>query len=668
MKLKRGDKFGDWELVELLGKGANSIVWRTINKKTRQEGALKVPKFLHREGKFIIDTYRLRRFKNEIAIHKKTCKLKIPGILTIIDSCPLESIPEDKEEFNSKDKIPWFVTPVAQQLKEVLEDTSFEKIIETFTLLAETLDKLHQVGIAHRDIKPENLVIFNDIPCLIDFGIAEFPQEIEKDLTKPYRKLGPTFFMAPEMRGRETHKADGKKADVYSFAVTLWAFLTKNWRGFEGIYNPWENPLGLSTYFSENILYEPIEELIKHCTRYSPEDRPTMSEVVTRLKSWKEENKSFLKQKWVSKINRLLPEKLTPRKIVWEGKKDIISILNLISHLNHTLLPTGGGLDMTSVEESPEEGLIDLHFNGFIYRLKPESLTLEYFPQAPEWSFFRLKTFEIDPLDKRFIGKYDEPLTEIERGTYSNYECWEWNNFDGKDLPESSRLIIRILKGSLVFFCKSNPYAQGRISVIFKRESYDSYSALHEKLEEEDFRKFIHRVISGKLEEHQQPPPKHISNFEFIESKKEKVGRLLTTEERTLIIKFLKLVKQAEKEISHEKQKSSREELVISLSGFDLESVLSTSKEYIYWGEKLINFLEKLPSEKVLLIEAVMLLGRDYKIHEHSYTLDEYLKFAKKGKENSINYIISKLGSLGNYLEKGLEKLSKVEEIEKYQQ
>jgi serine/threonine protein kinase len=84
---------------------------------------------------------------------------------------------------------------------------------------------LHERQIYHRDIKPNNLFINADGKAVIgDFGLVKLPDE--ENLTPDGIKLGPHFFIAPEMLAN-ADVADASKADVYSLAKSLWCTLAK---------------------------------------------------------------------------------------------------------------------------------------------------------------------------------------------------------------------------------------------------------------------------------------------------------------------------------------------------------------------------------------------------------------------------------------------------------
>eukprot|EP01156_Anaeramoeba_ignava_P002165 Anaeramoba_ignava/a217728_118.p2 GENE.a217728_118~~a217728_118.p2 ORF type:complete len:525 (-),score=175.77 a217728_118:2237-3811(-) len=79
----------------------------------------------------------------------------------------------------------------------------------------------HDFGIIHRDIKPENLLLdlrFN--LKLIDFGLSTFLQK-KNSLCKT--SCGSPSYSAPEVI--HGHKYQGKKADIWSIGIVLYALL-----------------------------------------------------------------------------------------------------------------------------------------------------------------------------------------------------------------------------------------------------------------------------------------------------------------------------------------------------------------------------------------------------------------------------------------------------------
>ncbi|MGW6705870.1 protein kinase domain-containing protein [Streptomyces sp. NPDC054956] len=83
--------------------------------------------------------------------------------------------------------------------------------------LAEALRDIHRAGLVHRDLKPGNILLAEDGPRVIDFGISRVPDATA--LTESGQLLGTPPFMAPEQfrGGREA----GPSADVFALGAVL---------------------------------------------------------------------------------------------------------------------------------------------------------------------------------------------------------------------------------------------------------------------------------------------------------------------------------------------------------------------------------------------------------------------------------------------------------------
>ncbi|MCW1941169.1 protein kinase [Bacillus anthracis] len=126
---------------------------------------------------------------------------------------------------------------------------------------------------------------------MADFGLVDYPDK--EDVTMKFESVGPKWTMAPEMR-RSPQTADGKKADVYSLAKTMWIILTGEKLGFDGQYSRLgENSLNK---FDLHLFSDPLDKLLYDCTNDEVELRPTMQEFVDRLNEWKIHEKDFQKE------------------------------------------------------------------------------------------------------------------------------------------------------------------------------------------------------------------------------------------------------------------------------------------------------------------------------------------------------------------------------------
>jgi PAS domain S-box-containing protein len=93
--------------------------------------------------------------------------------------------------------------------------------------LADTLGRLHQLGIIHKDIKPGNILINPTTGAvkLADFGIAaRLPRENQAGASPPLLE-GTLAYISPEQTGR-MNRAPDYRSDLYSLGVTLYELLT----------------------------------------------------------------------------------------------------------------------------------------------------------------------------------------------------------------------------------------------------------------------------------------------------------------------------------------------------------------------------------------------------------------------------------------------------------
>jgi outer membrane protein assembly factor BamB len=146
--------------------------------------------------------------------------------------------------------------------------------------LAEALRDIHRVGVVHRDLKPSNVLLAEDGPKVIDFGISR-PKDSELR-TETGKLIGTPPFMAPEQfrRPREV----GPAADVFALGSVLVHAATG--RGPFDSDSPYV--VAYQVVHDEpdlNGVPEDLAPLVLRCLAKEPEDRPTPDELMRELRS-----------------------------------------------------------------------------------------------------------------------------------------------------------------------------------------------------------------------------------------------------------------------------------------------------------------------------------------------------------------------------------------------
>ena len=142
-------------------------------------------------------------------------------------------------------------------------------VLELAAGLAAGLSAIHAAGVVHRDLKPSNVLLAQDGPRVIDFGISVAAET--SPLTRTGLLMGSPGYMSPEqVEGREV----GAPSDIFSLGAVL-AFAATG-----------EAPFGRGSaptlayravYREVNLDRVPAEVrgLIQRCLAKDPGQRPT---------------------------------------------------------------------------------------------------------------------------------------------------------------------------------------------------------------------------------------------------------------------------------------------------------------------------------------------------------------------------------------------------------
>jgi serine/threonine protein kinase/tetratricopeptide (TPR) repeat protein len=201
-------EFGDYELVKVIGRGGQGVVYRARQKSLNRTVAVKVIGLGHWASEA-----HVKRFRREA---EAAASLDHSGIVPIY-------------EVGERDGSCYFSMKFIEggQLDKVSnrESMPIRRAVELIAKVARTVHYAHEHGILHRDIKPGNILLDpNGEPHLTDFGLARLV-ESESTVTRTLEVLGTPSYMAPEQAvGNNT--AINNATDVYGLGAVLYQLLT----------------------------------------------------------------------------------------------------------------------------------------------------------------------------------------------------------------------------------------------------------------------------------------------------------------------------------------------------------------------------------------------------------------------------------------------------------
>ena len=218
MRPEAGQRFGPYEVLELLGSGGMGVVFRAWDERLHREVAIKL----------LQDEYRAPGMRERFLLEARAASaLAHPHICTIFD------IGEQAGE-------PYLVMELLEgsTLKRTIGQRvcSAEEIVRYGEQMAEALGAAHAKGIVHRDIKPAN-VFLQKLPngeCtakILDFGLAKVSMALRSgrdsralELTSAGFTVGTLAYMSPEQARGEALDA---RTDLFSLGALLYEMATR---------------------------------------------------------------------------------------------------------------------------------------------------------------------------------------------------------------------------------------------------------------------------------------------------------------------------------------------------------------------------------------------------------------------------------------------------------
>lgn len=195
---------GRYEIIEQIGTGGMSDVYKVRCHKLNRYVAIKVLKREFSEDKNFVSKFR--------AEAQSAAGLSHPNIVNVYD-------------VGDEDGIYYIVMELVEgiTLKKYIEKRGklpYKEAVSIAIQVAKGMEAAHSHHIVHRDIKPQNIIISKEGKVKVtDFGIAK----AATSSTINSSAMGSVHYMSPEQaRGGYSDE----RSDIYSFGITLFEMLT----------------------------------------------------------------------------------------------------------------------------------------------------------------------------------------------------------------------------------------------------------------------------------------------------------------------------------------------------------------------------------------------------------------------------------------------------------
>ncbi|MEV6568247.1 serine/threonine-protein kinase [Streptomyces kronopolitis] len=179
--------------------------------------------------------------------------------------------------------VPWLATAYvpAPSLEEIVNECGplpAQAVRWLAAGIAEALQSIHGAGLVHRDLKPSNVLVVEDGPRVIDFGIASGVSNTRLTMTNV--AVGTPAYMSPE-QARDSRSVTGA-SDVFSLGSTL-VFAATGHAPFHGA-NPVETVFMLLREGPDLAgLPDELRPLMESCMQMEAGQRPSPADLQSQL-------------------------------------------------------------------------------------------------------------------------------------------------------------------------------------------------------------------------------------------------------------------------------------------------------------------------------------------------------------------------------------------------
>lgn len=209
--LQRGDRVGQYAIVQLIGEGGMGAVYQALRDDIHKLVAVKVVK------RSVHSEFVLSRFARERQI---LGHFDHPNITKFLDS----GVTGDGRPYFVMEFIPGEPVDVYCDNRRL----NTRQRLQIFLKVCSGVEYAHRNLVVHRDLKPRNILVTEEgEPKLLDFGIAKILEEDpvtgeESNTITIIRMMTPEYASPEQARGATVNTA----SDVYSLGVLLYELLT----------------------------------------------------------------------------------------------------------------------------------------------------------------------------------------------------------------------------------------------------------------------------------------------------------------------------------------------------------------------------------------------------------------------------------------------------------
>lgn len=245
VKKASNPKIGDYEIISRIGKGGIAEVYKALQTSLQREVAIKVL-----SSEYTYDSDIVKRFERESIL---IARLNHPNIVHVIDKGTQGRRYYFVMEYVDGDSFRAIINNPNIDLKEK---------IEIIVQVCKALDFAHKNEVVHRDIKPGNILIDRQGNAKVaDFGIAQFHDSTDYEVTSSDIVMGTLAYMSPEQKSSSAGVT--RAADIYSLGVIIYEIVCG--KRPEGIFKP-------PSEINSNIPMS-MDAIVDRCLAENPADR-----------------------------------------------------------------------------------------------------------------------------------------------------------------------------------------------------------------------------------------------------------------------------------------------------------------------------------------------------------------------------------------------------------